>query len=290
MRYIYILLYISILCSCKETKKDQIARLVKEWEGKEITIPKNIIFTQYGIDTLDYQIPEADYIIIFYIDSVGCTSCKLQFPRWKQLMHEMDSVSGKSIPFFFIFHPKGIKGEVELSHLMKRDRFDYPIWIDRDDEFNNANSLPVESLFHTILVDKQNSVIALGDPFQNHKIKEFYLKIISGDIEQRLKSSYNTKVNVEKLVIDLGRFDSKTPQELIFQLKNVGEKRLVINDIVGSCGCMSVNYSSTPVESGKELPILITYTAEKPEYINKTLTIHANIAAPLQLTVKGIAY
>jgi len=290
MRYIYILLCLSVLCSCKETKKDQIARLVKEWEGREITIPKNIIFTQYGIDTLDYQIPEADYTVISYIDSVGCTSCKLQFSRWEQIIHEMDSISGKSIPFFLIFHPKGVKGKAELSYLMKRDKFDYPVWIDGNDEFNHVNSLPTESMLHSMLVDKKNKVVALGDPFQNPKIKELYLKIIGGDIEQPKASSPTTKVEVDKSEVDLGEFDWKTPQEATFKLKNIGKKHLVINDIISSCGCMSVSYSSIPVEPGKEVLIQITYKAEKQEYFIKKLIVYTNSETPLQLTVKGSAY
>jgi len=110
--------------------------LVKEWEGKEIFFPTNIVFTEYGVDTLYYHVPESDYTIVSYIDSMGCTSCKLQFYRWQAIMHEIDSVSGKSVPFLFVFHPKDKRDFSELTYLMKRDKFNYPVWIDIEDTFN----------------------------------------------------------------------------------------------------------------------------------------------------------
>jgi hypothetical protein len=106
MRYIGSLLLLLIFFSCKESSKDRITRLVNEWEGKEIAFPINMVFTQYGKDTLSHQMPTSDYTVISYIDSVGCTSCKLQFHRWKSVMDKIDSITGKSIPYLFVFHPK----------------------------------------------------------------------------------------------------------------------------------------------------------------------------------------
>lgn len=278
-----------MFCSCKESNRGRIARLVKEWEGKEVILPDNIVFTQYGIDTLDYQLPESDYTIVSYIDSVGCTSCKLQFHRWQQIIHEMDSISEQGILFLFVFHPKGTRGVSEVGYLMKRDKFDYPVWIDRDDEYNKMNKLPEESMFHTMLIDRQHKVLAMGNPFQNPKIKELYLNIISGDANKPGSSSSITELAAEQSVIDLGEFDWETPQKAIFRLNNTGENRLVINDVVASCGCISLDYLKNPIEAGKEVLIQVTYKAEKPEFFNKKLTVYANSKIPLQLIIKGHA-
>ena len=34
MKHIYLLFFLCLLCSCKESEKEKIARLVKEWDGK----------------------------------------------------------------------------------------------------------------------------------------------------------------------------------------------------------------------------------------------------------------
>jgi hypothetical protein len=36
-------------------------RLVQEWQGKDIRFPKEITFTRFVADTVDYQIPTSDY-------------------------------------------------------------------------------------------------------------------------------------------------------------------------------------------------------------------------------------
>lgn len=285
---IYLFLLLIILSSCRETNKDRLTRLVKEWDGKEIVFPESIVFTRYGVDTLEYRLPRSEYTIISYIDSVGCTSCKLQFYRWQHIMHEMDSVSGQLIPYLFVFHPKNKRDFSELSYLMKRDKFDTPVWIDVDDTFNKQNKLPSESILHTFLVDRQNKVVALGNPFQNPQIRELYLSVLNGKGTHE-KSTTLTKAFVEEPVIDMGEFDWKIPQTIDFKLINQGDKPMVINDVVTSCGCISVNYSKHPIEPGKNALVTAIYKAEKPEFFIKKLIVYANTQSTLQLTVKGSA-
>ena len=56
-------------------------RLVQEWSGKEIKFPSRSVFTIQGKDTVDFDFEDADYKVVTYIDSVGCTSCKLNLER-----------------------------------------------------------------------------------------------------------------------------------------------------------------------------------------------------------------
>ena len=121
MRYLCLLLCVfALFPSCKESEKDKIARLVEEWEGKEILFPTHSIFTIQGKDTVDFSLADADYKVVTYIDSVGCTSCKLQLPRWKLFMQEVDSTLNRPVPFVFYFHPKDMK---ELRLITRRDAF-----------------------------------------------------------------------------------------------------------------------------------------------------------------------
>ena len=72
-----------MLASCQESREEAVLRLVSEWNGKEIKFPSRSVFTIQGKDTLDFEFGNAGYKVITYIDSVGCTSCKLQLSRWK---------------------------------------------------------------------------------------------------------------------------------------------------------------------------------------------------------------
>ena len=116
-----------VLASCKESREEAMLRLVGEWNGKEIKFPSRSVFTVQGKDTVDFEFRHADYKVVTYIDSVGCTSCKLQLPRWKEFLAEVDSLTEGSVPFLFYFHPKDMK---ELRYLTRRDRFTYPVCLD----------------------------------------------------------------------------------------------------------------------------------------------------------------
>ena len=273
-----------LVSSCEESDKERLSRLVQEWEGKEILFPAHSTFTIQGKDTVDFDFKGAAYTIVTYIDSMGCTSCKLQLHRWKELVKEVDSLTNGDVPFLFYFHPKDIK---ELRYLTRRDAFAYPVCFDEKDDFNRLNRFPSEMMFQTFLLDKENRVIALGNPIQNPKVKELYLNLIKGMGESTSKERLTT-VSINSTVIDFGSFPKEEKQERSFILTNTGNGLLVIQDIVTSCGCTKVEYSKEPVRPGETLEVKVIYEAEQAEHFNKTVTVYCNAKnSPLRLMVKG---
>ena len=124
---LYILSIFFLLTTCKEDKKDQFARLVQEWQGKEIVFPQDMAFTRFVTEPMEYRIPDAEYKVLIYVDSTGCTSCKLQLPKWKELIAHVDSATNSNIPFIFVFQSKDDR---ELRYILKRDNFDRPVCIE----------------------------------------------------------------------------------------------------------------------------------------------------------------
>ena len=289
MRHIsvYVLSLLAIVfTACKEPPEKQVIRLVSEWSGKEIRFPNRSIFTSLGKDTVDSFNEVGKYRIISYVDSVGCMSCKLQLPRWKELIRETDSLLGNKLTYHFYFHPKDLK---DLKYILRRDRFNYPVCIDLQDEFNRLNRFPSDMTFQTFLLDSLNRVVAIGNPVHNAKVKELYLSLLTGkrkDVSFMMKTS----VKLDKTVADLEDVHWKEVQTATFELKNIGENLLVIHDVDTSCGCVKVEYSKEPVRPGKTLVITVTYTAEHPEQINKTISLHCNVEnSPVHLQIKGNA-
>lgn len=275
-----------LVSSCEESDKERLSRLVNEWEGKEILFPTHSTFTIQGKDTVDFQFQNAEYKVVTYVDSVGCTGCKLQLPRWKELMTEVDSLTGGRVSFLFYFHPKDLK---ELRFLTRREGFTYPVCFDEKDDFNCLNHFPSESMFQTFLLDKENRVIALGNPIQNPKVKELYLNLIKGNGITESKGTL-TEVSIDKTVIDFGSFPKEAKQERSFVLTNTGKELLVIQDITTSCGCTKVEYSKEPVRPGSKLELKVIYEAEQSERFNKTVTVYCNSKnSPIHLKVKGNA-
>ena len=221
-----------------------------------------------------------------YVDSIGCTSCKLQLHRWKEFLSEVDSLTNGNVPFLFYFHPKDIK---ELRYLTRRDAFTHPVCFDEKDDFNQLNHFPSEMMFQTFLLDRENRVIALGNPIQNPKVKELYLNLIKGNAKRASKGTL-TEVSIDKTIIDFGSFLKEEKQECSFVLTNTGKGLLVIQDITTSCGCTKVEYNKEPVRPNGTLEVKVVYETEKAEHFNKTVTVYCNSKnSPIHLKVKGNA-
>lgn len=275
-----------LTASYSESDKERLSRLVKEWEGKEILFPAHSVFTIQGKDTVDFDFRDAEYKVVIYIDSVGCTSCKLQLPRWKNLVAEVDSLTNGNVPFLFYFHPKDMK---ELRYLTRRDNFEYPVCFDEKDELNQLNQFPSDMTFQTFLLDKDNKVVAIGNPVLNPKVKELYLGLVTGNRSSK-SSRQTTQVSINQTELDFGTFPKEEKQERRFVLTNTGKGLLVIQDIITSCGCTKVEYSKEPVRPGGTLDVKVIYEAEQAEHFNKTITVYCNAEdSPLRLTVKGNA-
>lgn len=275
-----------MLASCQESREEAMFRLVNEWNGKEVKFPSRSVFTIQGKDTVDFEFAGADYKVVTYIDSVGCTSCKLQLPRWKELMAEVDSLTGGSVPFLFYFHPKDVK---ELRYLTRRDGFTYPVCFDGQDELNRLNSFPADMLFQTFLLDKDNKVVAMGSPVLNPGIKDLYLELIMGKNGEK-QTGKVTSLTVDRTAMDFGSFPMSEKQEGRFVLTNTGSNLLVVHDIITSCGCTKVEYSKEPVRPGETLEVKVTYEAEDKGYFRKVITIFCNAEkSQLRLTVEGMA-
>ena len=285
-KIVTLIMCVWMLASCQESREEAMLRLVNEWNGKEIKFPSRSVFTIQGKDTVDFEFLHADYKVVTYIDSVGCTSCKLQLHRWKELLAEVDSLTGGSVPFLFYFHPKDAK---ELRYLTRRDDFTHPVCFDGQDELNHLNNFPSDMTFQTLLLDKSNKVIAIGNPVLNPKVKELYVRLITGN-EGAKSSTTQTQVSVNQAEIDFGSFPKEEKQERSFVLTNTGKSLLVMHDVTTSCGCTKVEYSKQPVRPGETLELKVIYEAEDAGHFSKTVMVFCNVEnSPLRLKVRGSA-
>lgn len=288
MNKIFILFLILLLFSCKDSATDKIARLVEEWEGKEITFPKQSCYKVIGDTTSQRLKQNSNYSIVTYVDSMGCMSCKLKLHVWASLIQQLDSITNSSIPVRFFLHTNDLK---RMRNVLKQYNFNYPVYIDEKDSFNILNQFPSEMMFQTFLLDKDNRVVAIGNPVNNSKIKDLYLSIISGKELKPMKLEQSlTTVLLSDNEIDLKQFSWRDRQEIEVEITNTGENPLVIYEAITSCGCMTVEYDRQPINPNKTIALKISYKAEHPEHFDKTITIHCNAEnSPLILKISGNA-
>ena len=272
-----------IITACQDKKKEEAISSVKEWIGKEILFPKNSVFTIRGKDTIDFSLNESDYKIVSYIDTTGCTTCQLKLAEWQRFMDEVDKASPTHTPFIFYLYPKEVK---DLLIEFRREAFDYPVCLDKKDEFNRLNKLAESNALRTFLLDKENKIVAIGNPIENPNVKKFYLKILTG--KEQETSAIQTTVELTSQELDFGTFPKQESRTREFLFKNTGNKPFVIYDVVTSCGCTKVNYPKTPTPPGGTLKFTITYEADKPGHFNKSLKVYGNMKdSPVKLVVKG---
>lgn len=288
MKTVLLFLLVLIISSCKESEQDRITRLVSEWEGRIIRYPSNAELVSIGKDSIPMSnLRNTDYTIVSYIDSIGCMSCKLQLPEWELFIKSLKTSSENQMSCLFFFHPND---ENSLIRLLHRTRFSYPIYIDRNDVFNKLNNFPPDIMFQTFLVDKNNKVVAIGNPIHNPKVKELYLNIISGKKDLRKTNTSQTTASLSEVDIDMGEFDWNKKQEREITISNTGNGPLAISDVTTSCGCTTVEYTKEPIMPKKSGILKITYQAEHPEHFNKTVSIHCNTpTSPMQIKVTGNA-
>ena len=57
---------------------------------------------------------------------------------------------------------------------------------------------------------------------------------------------------------------------------NIGKKPLILDDVISSCDCTTVDWSKQPIMPGKKGTIKATYTAKHTGLISKRLTVLSN--------------
>jgi hypothetical protein len=184
MKYISLFVCILVIFACKSKVTPGVEHIVKDWTGKSLMFPEHLE-PVYPLkdDTVTSAMNEdaKEFKILFYVDSTGCTSCKLHLHLWKMYIKELSSV----VDFKFYFYPKT---EEELLFLLRRERFSYPVYIDSNDEINKLNRFPNNPAFQCFLLDKDNKVLAIGNPATNYKVWELYRKIITLELKLKVKN------------------------------------------------------------------------------------------------------
>ena len=271
-KQLYILLLLSLLTACKENNKEKFALLVQEWQGKEIVFPQNMAFTRFVTEPVNYRIPDAEYKVLVYVDSTGCTSCKLQLPKWQELIAHVDSATNGNVPFIFVFQSKDDR---ELRYILKCDNFDRPVCIDRNNRFNSSNRFPQDITFQTFLLDKDNKVKVIGNPVHNLAVRDLYLKQITG--MQYQEALPKTTLETDKAEYDLGTVKEGTTKKQTVTVRNTGTSVFKLKGFTTSCDCTEATCDWKELQPGESGAVTVSYEAEQPGDFYRTVEIYGNI-------------
>lgn len=257
-RILYIL--VLFLISCQNSEEKKISRLVQEWEEKEIVFPDECTFMDIHGDKCPSPSLKAPFKIVYYVDSLGCMSCKLKLEEWNEFINEVDSISGGRVSPFIYFHPKRTDLK-ELGFIIKSRDFSYPFCVDTLDMFNAKNQFPENDSFHGFLLDESNRVAVIGNPVLNPNIKDLYLQVVSGKELEEIPAEL-TQISISERELELGTLEFGKTIKRNVTIKNAGNKPLIIKDVITSCECVKAKVSADSVKPGGNAELMIEFTPD----------------------------
>ena len=106
-----------------------------------------------------------------------------------------------------------------------------------------------------------------------------------------LSTYAQAEIKFDKLTNNFGNFDESNPvQKATFTFTNIGDKPLVINQAIASCGCTVPNYTKQPIMPGQKGTISVTYNGKGkfPGHFKKTITVRTNgVPEMTRLVIEG---
>ena len=252
--------------------------------GREITMPEGlqarILDTPIGFE------PGADFTVVCYIDSAGCTPCRMKLPVWNEVINSFKAIPGRDVSFVMILQSPDT---TETGYTLRRDSFMHPVAMDRAGSFAAVNSLPADEATHTLLLDADGRVAAIGNPALNPKIRDLYRRIISGSDEAPPKTDKPLCQNPVAAVGAVGAGDTVTKR---FALYNPETSPLTLQELVGSCDCTVATASSDTIPAGGSAMITVSIAADTllGPFLHWVDIYYNERDCPERLTLHGLLY
>lgn len=266
-RFIYVLIMVLgvFATSCERNNEAKIRELVRLWQGKHVVLPGHVTDAVSG-DTVDLSASE--FTILTYIDSLGCTGCKMKLPLWNEFLSSIDSITESDVTALMVIHTTDLHGVV---YLLRSNGYEYPAYIDTNDMINRNNSFPSESMFQSFLLDSDHRVIAVGNPVYNNSVANLYKDIISGG--KVVTSSGSVGVVVNDRTHDIGDIRIGETVKHRFILSNVSCDTVYIRKLLSSCDCTIAETDKRLIAPGGKS--IITVTSKEDSIIGRfTRSIH----------------
>ena len=174
-----------------------------------------------------------------------------------------------------------------LKDVVYGNRFHYPLFIDVEDKFNSLNKLPAESRFRTFLLDENNRIILIGNPVQNPKIRDLYIRTICERLG--IKPDLNAVLKPFSQNRNLGIFNWQSAQNTTFTIYNTGIRPMLIDTVYTSCECTTAEINKRVIEPADSAIVSVRFKAEKPERFMREVYAGAQGNEQIVLSIDGEA-
>lgn len=172
-KYLCVVLIVSFLgtlISACVNKKEQ---YVKQWYGKTIQFPDSMTFKRHARDKCFFDYRGGRYKVLILLGDVECISCRLKIDDWQRFIQDVDTTV-LDVNYIFIMNPVYQR---ELYTILKSHEFSIPVCVDNNEDIRLLNNIPLNTS-HVFLLNQQNSIICVGNPITNRRIRELYKKCL----------------------------------------------------------------------------------------------------------------
>ena len=122
---------------------------------------------------------------------------------------------------------------------------------------------------------------------ENRKMKQIFTSILLW-IAACLVGYAQPKATFDKMTHEFGVVLWKHPATATFQIKNDGDKPLVISNVTTSCGCTVADWTKEPIAPGATGVVTSTFDAKALGHFYKDIGVYCNASArPIYLMLRG---
>jgi len=279
--HLIVILFAMQSCSSKSEER---RKIVSDLCGSTLFLPDKIT-ARIDTNYFDYNFSDADYKIVTYIDTSGCTPCRMKIPSWNEILNDLETNHDIDLNFLMIINSDS---KIGADYAINLGAFPHVVWFDQDNTFSTNNKLPVNDEYHTFLLDADNKILAVGNPADNPKIKDLYRDIIIGGTDS---DDIDCRLNMcSKPIKAFGLIEPGDSVSHRFLLRNSKYQILTIQDIVESCDCTIGRACTDTLKQNGRMEIEVSFKADticKP-FIQNVDIYFNEVDEPQRLIIYGI--
>jgi hypothetical protein len=264
------------------TKKQKIKETYAEWIDKQIVMPDSIKPYSFAEEVSKEYANTCK--IFLYVNDKECVRCWLKLPNWKILLSDIHKLTNSDVEMLICAQPKD---KDVLEKIMKEERFYVPIYFDYNGVVNGINHFDNNTHFHCFLLDENNHVILIGNPVQNPKIRDLYIRTICERLG--IKPELNTVSKPLNQRKSLGTFNWQTAQNATFTIHNTSSEPMLIDTLYTSCECTTAEIDKRRVEPTDSAFVSIRFKSEKPEQFLREVYVGVQGKETIVLSIEGEA-
>ena len=236
-----------------------------------------VFFVLQG-DTIQFDAMLNDFNILVYVDSAGCTECRMRMPAWNAFMTRLNSGDSR-IGLIFLVNGVDVR---TVSEMAEKHGFTYPILAYKKCQY----AFPENRKYQTFLLGSSNTVLALGDPIENESIAKLYYRIIGEEVGSIPEDS---NITVSASRISLGVVRPEEEKKCRVMVTNNTDSVVVITKIETSCPCTTAHSASDTILPYRSVELNIVQKGDTVSgHFLRDIFIHFNnISVPKQIELTG---